>query len=539
MTRVKLKLLILLIILLFGACNKSYKSIKMKVNQFKEVELKTDLSNFSEKDKTIISLLIDISDIMDDIFWYEAYGEKEKLLNQTKNEYLKKYFLINYGPWERLNNNHPFINNVSEKPAGANFYPQDMTKEEFEKFSNDCKYSQYTLIRRDSNKNLICIPYHIAFKEKIEKAVKLLNKAAEITENENFRKYLKLRAKALLTDDYFESDIAWMDMKDSEIDFIVGPIETYEDKLFGYKAAHEAMILIKNPEWSDRFKKYINLLPVLQESLPIPDIFKNTKFSNESDIFIYDAIYYAGDCNAGSKTIAINLPNDEKVKAIKGSRKIQIKNVIEYKFQNILLPIANLVINKDQINYVNFDAFFNNVLFHEISHGLGISYVFDGTKTIREALKEYYNVIEEMKADIGGLYLISILKENNEIENDIMENYVTYMAGLIRTIRFGTASSHGKSNLVIFNFLNNKQAFTVNNNKIYLNENVFSESIRDLIKIIFSLQGSGNYNEAKKFIEENSNFPEELKRMIKVINNKNIPVDLVFKQGKNVLGLSQ
>lgn len=328
-------------------------------------------------------------------------------------------------------------------------------------------------------------------------------------------------------------------MKDSEIDFIVGPIETYEDKLFGYKAAHEAMILIKNFEWSEKFKKYVNLLPILQESLPIPDRYKNTKISNESDIFIYDAIYYAGDCNAGSKTIAINLPNDERVKAIKGSRKIQIKNVIEYKFNNILLPIAKVVINKDHIKYVNFEAFFNNVLFHEISHGLGISYVFDGTKTIREALKEYYNIIEEMKADIGGLYMINILKENNELKNDIMENYVTYMAGLIRTIRFGTVSSHGRSNLIIFNFLRNHQAFIVKNNKIFLNKNIFSESIRDLTKIIFSLQASGNYNEAKKFVEENSNFSEELSKMINIINKKNIPVDLVFKQGKSVLGLTQ
>jgi len=523
--------------IILSSCNKTNNNIKMKVNQFVEVELKTDLSKISENNRKVIPILIEIAKIMDDIFWYEAYGDKEELLKNHKNEIVKKYLMINYGPWERINNDKPFIKTFKEKPLGANFYPVDMTKQEFEKFEDSCKYSPYTLIRRDSSNNLICIPYHVAFKEKIVKAAELMRKAATITDDISFKKYLELRANALLTDSYYESDIAWMDMKDSEIDFIVGPIETYEDKLFGYRAAHEALILIKNFEWSEKFKKYITLLPLLQESLPIPDRFKNHKITDESDIFLYDAIYYAGDCNAGSKTIAINLPNDEKVQALKGSRKIQIKNVIEYKFNKILLPIANVVINKNQLNYVNFNAFFNNVLFHEVSHGLGISYVFDGSKTIREALKDYYNVIEEMKADIGGLFLIKKLIDINEIKNSIIENYTTYMAGIIRTIRFGMASSHGKSNLIIYNFLKKHEAFTLQKNTIYINERIFSEVINDLIKIIFDIQGNGNYEEAKYFVENYLIIDEELAKLIKAVNKNNIPVDLIFKQGIDVLGL--
>jgi len=528
---------IIIIIVFLPSCNKNEKYSKMKSKLFAEVELKTDLSKLSTTSKKIIPILIEVSDLMDEIFWYEAFGDKEKLFNEVKNENVRKYLLINYGPWERLNNNKPFLKNYGEKPAGANFYPYDITKEEFDKFKNDCKFSQYTLIRRDKDKNLICIPYNIAFKEKLEKAANLMNQAAKITDDLKLRNYLQLRAEALLNDNYFESDMAWMDMKDSEIDFIVGPIETYEDKLFGYKAAHEAMILIKNFEWSEKFKKYINLLDVLQETLPIPDRYRNEKISKESDIFIYDAIYYAGDCNAGSKTIAINLPNDEKVRALKGSRKLQLKNVIEHKFQKILLPIANLVIDKNQIKYVNFEAFFNNVLFHEISHGLGISYIYDGSKTIKESLKEYYNVIEEMKADIGGLYLIKKLSNMNEIHNNILENYVTYMAGIIRTIRFGSTSAHGKSNLIIYNFLKNNNSFSIKNRKIFVNEKEFTEAIHNLTKIIFSIQGSGNYEEAKRFVEDNAIIDDELYKILNKVNKKSIPVDLVFKQGLEVLGL--
>src|SRR5690606_39231851 len=259
------------------------------------------------------------------------------------------------------------------KPAGANFYPADMTQEEFEAAaaSNTDLRNLYTLVRRDSSGKLVAVPYHVAFADNLQRAADKLREAARLADDEGLRRYLELRAEALLTDDFHASDLAWMDMKNNTIDVVIGPIETYEDQLYGYKAAYEAYVLVKDQEWSRRLARYAELLPALQRGLPVPDEYKQESPGSDSDLNAYDVIYYAGDANAGSKTIAINLPNDEQVQLEKGTRRLQLKNAMQAKFEQILVPIANEIIAEDQRSHVTFDAFFGNTMFHEVAHGLG------------------------------------------------------------------------------------------------------------------------------------------------------------------------
>jgi len=512
--------------------------MKKKVEQYKSFKLSTDISKLSDNQKKMLSYLFDVAKIMDDIFWKEAYGDKNALLDSIKDEYTKQYAEINYGPWDRLDNDKPFVKGFGEKPKGANFYPADITKDEFEQFENTVKEGQYNILRRDSTGRLYTIAYHDFFKEDIDKAAALLDSAAELAENAGFKKYLSLRAKALRTDDYFESDMAWMDMKTNPIDFVVGPIENYEDALYGFKSTHEAYILIKDMEWSKRLAKYAKLLPELQTKLPVEDKYKQEKPGGNSDLNAYDVVYYAGDCNAGSKTIAINLPNDERVQLKKGSRRLQLKNAMKAKFDHILVDISNILITKDQRKHVKFQSFFENTMFHEVAHGLGIKNTIDGKSTVREAIKEKYSALEEGKADILGLFMVTQLKEMGELDVDLMDNYVTFMAGIFRSIRFGGSSAHGKANLIRFNYFKEKGAFTRNEEGTYsINFDKMQEAMKSLSALILKIQGDGDYNAAAKLVKEKAVIGEQLQKDLDRLNIAGIPVDIVFEQGKEVLGL--
>lgn len=516
---------------------KELTEIEKKLNQYIAVELKTDLSVLSKKELEMLPLLIEIADIMNGLFWYEAYGNKNELMKKIDDKAKRKYAEINYGPWDRLDGNKAFIVGIGDKPKGANFYPMNMTEEEFENFDDPDKDSQYTFIRRNQDGTLKTVFYHQFFKEKIEKAAEYLKQAADLAEDEGLKNYLNLRSKALLTDDYFESDMAWMDMKNNTIEFIVGPIENYEDQLFGYKAAHEAFILIKDKNWSKRLEKYAAMLQDLQSQLPVDKKYKKEKPGTSSDLNVYDAIYYAGDCNAGSKTIAINLPNDKRVQLEKGSRKLQLKNAMRAKFDNILVPIANELITDEQQQYVKFDAFFENVMFHEVAHGLGIKNTINGKGAVKEALKETYTTIEEGKADIVGLFLITKLHEQGEIDLDLMNHYVTFMASIFRSIRFGAASSHGKANLIRFNYFKKMGAFTKNSDGKYsVDFEKMKEAVNTLSNLIITIQGDGDYVAANKLIREKAVIRDDLKQSLSQLKEANIPVDIVFKQGLNVIG---
>jgi hypothetical protein len=332
--------------------------------------------------------------------------------------------------------------------------------------------------------------------------------------------------------------MAWMDMTTNRIDFIAGPIETYEDQLFGYKAAHEAYILIKDMEWSEKLKKYAALLPALQKGLPVDQKYKNEMPGDNSDLAAYDVVYYAGDCNAGSKTIAINLPNDEVVQLEKGSRRLQLKNAMKAKFDKIMVPIAAELLPPEQVQHVTFDAFFTNTMLHEVAHGLGCSNTINGKGTVREALKEQYTTLEEGKADILGLYLEMRLKEMGELDVELLNEYTTFMAGIFRSIRFGASSAHGKANLIRFNYFKEKGAFTVDSDGLYrIDFDRMTDAINSLSGLILTIQGDGDYEKAASMVRRYGIMDDDLKAALKRIEEKDIPVDIVFEQGTEVLGL--
>ncbi len=515
-------------------------SIQQKVEEFVPVKLHTDLTVLTEKERQMLPLLLQAAKIMDDIFWTQAFGDKNELFSRDLTDYELQFVQINYGPWERLNNNKPFIETYGPKPAGANFYPADMTREEFEAWEDETKASQYTLIRRDDNGNLVSIPYHTAYAAQVEKAAGLIRQAAQLAEDPGLKNYLEKRAEALLTDEYYESDVAWMEMKNNTIEYITGPIENYEDQLFGYKTAYESYILIKDKEWSARLEKYASLLPGLQKALPVSQEYKNETPGIDSDMNVYDAIYYAGDCNAGSKTIAINLPNDEKVREDKGSRKLQLKNSMQAKFDKILVPISDLLIAEDQRKHVKFDAFFENTMFHEVAHGLGLGNTVDKSSTVREALKDAYTSIEESKADILGLWCVYQLNEMDELgDKDMMDNFVTFMAGIFRSVRFGAASAHGKANMMRFYYFQETGAFERDpeTGTYRVDFEKMKEAMFSLSELILKIQGDGDYENAGKMIEEKGFIRQELQNDLNRIGEEGIPRDIVFEQGAEVLAI--
>jgi len=510
-----------------------------EMKKYAKVKLTANISHLSENQNEMLKLLFQAADQMDQIFWMENVGEKNAFLLGITDPALKQYADINYGPWDELSNLAPFIQGYSAKPAGAHFYPADMTKEEFEKFDDPDKSSLYTLITRNEQGGLQSVWYHDGFKTQTEKAAALLQQAAELAEDKGFANYLNLRATALLTDDYYASDIAWLDMKDNKIDMVVGPIENYTDQLFGYKAAHESFILIKDIEWSDRLARFATFLPDLQKGIPVAPEYKAEVPGMDAQLNAYDVVYYAGDCNMAGKTIAINLPNDERVQLEKGTRKLQLKNAMQAKFDQILMPIANELITPSQRKNITFNAFFSNTMFHEVAHGLGIKNTINGNGPVRKALKERYSSIEEGKADMLGLYLVTKLNEMGEFKDtDLMDNYVTFMAGIFRSVRFGASSAHGMANMLRFNYFPEKGAFTRHEDGTYeVNFEAMKTASVELIDKILTLQGDGNYEGASQWIEAQGNIPVQLQQDLDRANAMGIPVDIYFEQGPQVLGL--
>lgn len=516
-------------------------NLDKRLEKYVPVRLSADLSALSEQEKRMIPLLIDASKIMDELFWYEAYGRRDSLLNTLNDEEAKKFIQINYGPWDRLANNESFLAGVGPKPEGANFYPVDMSKEEFEQATLADKKSEYTFLRRNTDGKLITVPYHLQFKEQIARAADLLNQAATLASDPGLNKYLNLRAEALLTDKYQASDMAWMDMKNNTLDVVIGPIETYEDKLFGYKAAHEAYVLIKDQEWSKRLAKYASFLPELQRGIPVKEAYKKEMPGADADLNAYDVVYYAGDCNAGSKTIAINLPNDEEVQLKKGTRRLQLKNAMQAKFDKIMIPIANTLIAEDQRKFINFDAFFANTMFHEVAHGLGIKNTINGKGTVRDALKEHASALEEGKADILGLYMITQLHKKGELSGDIKDYYTTFMAGIFRSIRFGAASAHGRANMIRFSFFQEKGAFERDaaTGTYRVNFDKMQQAMNELSEMILTLQGDGDYEGVASLVSKQGNIDVQLQADLDRLQEASIPVDVVFEQGIDVLGLNK
>lgn len=515
-------------------------SVAERLAKYTLVTLAADTSGLSVSERRMLPLLIDAARAMHDVFWLQSYGNRDSLLSSITDPVARRFVEINVGPWDRLDNNAPFIAGVGPKPEGANLYPRDMTKAEFEAAvaaggaRADSLKSLYSVVRRDAQGRLVAIPYHHAFVVQHQLAARKLREAAALAEDAGLRRYLTTRADALLSDEYQASDIAWLDMKSNTLDIVIGPIETYEDALFGYKAAHEGYVLMKDKAWSNRLSKYAAMLPALQRGIPVPDAYKQETPGSDSDLNAYDVVYVAGDANNGSKTIAINLPNDEEVQLQKGTRRLQLKNAMRAKFDKILLPIAQELIVADQLGNVTFDAFFSNVMFHEVAHGLGIKNTINGRGPVRTALKERASALEEGKADILGLYMIRELHSQGELGTaSLDDNYVTFLASLFRSIRFGAASAHGRANVAAFNFLEGMGAFSRGGDGKYRVDPVkMRQGADSLSRMILTLQGDGDYEGVGRFNERYGTIGPTLRADLDRLRTRAIPVDIIYEQGR-------
>ena len=511
--------------------------VDSRIKIYEKVKLSTNLNQLTPSERKVLPLLIQAAAIMDELFWKQAYPQRDSLLNTIKDEATKDFVRINYGPWDRLNGDKPFVAGIGPKTETGTFYPAGMTKAALEQSDVKDKFGLYSVIRTENDK-LISVPYHVIYASELQKASNLLKQAALLTDDAGFRKYLNLRAEALVTDNYKASDYAWLDMKTNGLDIIIGPIENYEDKLFNARAAFESYVLVKDKVWSKRLSKYVSMLPALQKGLPVAAAYKKEVPGTDSELNAYDVVYYAGDCNAGSKTIAVNLPNDEEIQQKKGTRRSQLKNAMQAKFDKILVPIANELIDKDQQKYIKFDAFFANVMFHEVAHGLGIKNTIKGKGTVRNALKEQYSWLEEGKADVLGLYMVTGLLKKGELEGDIKEFYTTYMAGILRSVRFGASSAHGKANMQCFNYFKDNGAFERTTNGTYrVNFEKFATAMNGLSSVILTLQGNGDKAAVEKAQKEKGIIGAELQADLDRLSKKGIPVDIIFDQGVDVLGV--
>lgn len=507
---------------------------------YAEVELNTSLGGLSANQKEMVGLLIDAGKITDDLFWQQVWGDKTALLDSITDPKAKLFADYNYGPWDRLDSDKPFLSGYGKRLKGARFYPSDMSKDEFDAWQQPGKDGLYSIVKRNAEGGLSLSSYSDEYAEQIEQISSLLIQAAELADDPEFASYLRLRAEALKTDDYQASDMAWMSMKNNLVEVVIGPIETYQDALFGYRAAFETFVLIKDQAWSDRLSRFVKYMPELQRGLPVEEEYKAEIPGSDADLNAYDMAYCAGDCNSGSKTIAINLPNDEVVQLAKGTRRLQIKNAMRAKFDQILRPISGELIAEEQRKFITFDAFFANTMFHEVAHGLGIKNTLDGEGTVRQALKEHASALEEGKADILGLYMIQKMREKGEIsEGVLMDNYVTFLAGIFRSVRFGASSAHGRANMIRFNYFSKAGAFSRDSSDGTYRVNVveFEQAVKDLSRDLLVLQGIGDYQTVSDFVKQQGNVSDQLQADLDRLGAARIPVDIVYKQGRSILGL--
>lgn len=515
------------------------KSImQQKVEEYAWFDLTADLSKLTESERKLLPIFFEIGQIMDDLFWEQTFGDKT-LLDTISDPWVKEFALINYGPWDRLDAEKPFVSGYGPRPATANYYPQDITRAEYDAFADPLKASHYTILTRDENGNLKTVGYYEAYKEKLDRVCELLDQAIEITDNPSMKKYLVERKKSLQTNDYFPSDMAWMDLRNSNLDFVFGPIENYDDAFNSVKTSWEAFVLVKDVDASTKLAKFVQMLPQLQKELPCDPAHKNYVPGTSSDMNLYDVVFYGGDCNAGGKTIAINLPNDDKVQAKKGSRRFQLRNAMQAKFDKIMKPIGEMIIEPSEQSNLSFDAFFWNVTFHEVAHGLGVKQTINGKGSVDEAMQTENSSWEEAKADIIGLNLVCSLIEKGEISDITVEEAITtYIVGLLRSVRFGASEAHGIANMMCYNYMFENGAFTRNGNGTYhINYEKARKAMEGWIALILKTQATGDFAFASQYSKDHGTIGPELQKDLDRINKAGIPRDIRFHQGLDVLGV--
>jgi hypothetical protein len=520
-----------------GAELKIASDIEKRLAQFSPTPLEPDLSALSPKDRQVLDKLVEAARLMDEIFLRQAWagnpGLRQQIADWKSGEKgaARQYFTLMYGPWDRQESRQPFLGDF-QHPAGAGYYPEDLTKEEFEAWiaahpgDRERFTSGVTVIRR-AGKNLQAVPYSQEYRQWLEPAAKRLREAAALTGNASLKKFLELRADAFLNDDYYASDMAWMDLE-SPVEVTIGPYETYEDELFGYKAAFEAFVTVDLPKESAALARFKELLPWLERNLPIPDEHKNFSRGTESPIRVVDTVYTSGDTRAGVQTLAFNLPNDERVRQAKGSKKVLLRNTMRAKYDKILVPIAQAVLVPEQVKDLSFDAFYDEVLHHELSHGLGPGKIKkDGKETeVRLELKELYSTLEEAKADVMGVYNILALIEKGDMPKELRRTLEpTYVAGLFRSARFGVDEAHGQGVITQFNYLTEKGALVVDGNARFRTvPEKFPGALRDLLRDMLMLQARGDYEGTKQFLDKYGKPTQSLRDAIGRLGA--VPVDI-------------
>ncbi len=519
--------------------NGNVETMKAKVAQFKPVQIKYDNSILDSEQKIVVEKLYQASKLIDKIFLRQVYSrnpEIQKTLASRKDELGKltyEYFNIMFGPFDRLDGDKPFYGE-EKKPLGANFYPEDITKKEFVEwiskhpFDEENFTSEVTVIRRKGS-DLIAVPYSKEYGEYLTKAAKLLNEAADHAENKSLKKYLRSRAAAFLSNDYYQSDLDWMDLKNNLIEVVIGPFEVYEDELFNYKASFESFLTIVDPVESKKVEKFGSYLKELEKNLPIPDKYKNFERGSSSPIVVANEVFCAGDAKAGVQTLAFNLPNDERVRKAKGSKKVMLKNIHEAKFQALLVPIAERVLQPDESKYVTFDGFFTHTLMHEMSHGIGPGFItVNGRKTeVKKELMETYSSLEECKADLLGMYNnIFMIKQGVLPAKFEKELWTTFLASIFRSVRFGINEAHGAGNAIIYNYLLEKGGYVYDEStrRVGVNYDKVYDAVKELANKILVIQATGDYNGAKKLIRDYAKLTPSLK--VEIAKLKDLPVDI-------------
>jgi hypothetical protein len=513
-----------------------------KIARFAPTEITADTSKLSENDRKALDKIIEAAKLMDEIFLRQVWSgnvEMQKRLRADTSPAGKDrlhYFNINVGPWSRLDHNEPFIEGAPKvKPPQANFYPNDITKEEFEAWEKALPEAEkrkatgfFYTIRRGDDKKLKTVPYNEEYKEFLEPAAKLLKEAAELTSNPTLKNFLSKRAEAFASNDYYASDVAWMDL-DAPIDVTIGPYETYEDELFGYKAAFEAFVTLRDEAESAKLVKFAGYLQELENNLPMDAKYRNPKLGAASPIRVVDVVFAGGEGNRGVQTAAFNLPNDERVVKEKGSKKVMLKNMQEAKFKQVLVPISKTISDPTQQNDISFEAFFTHILAHELLHGIGPHNIKVNGKdtTVRLALKDTYSAIEEAKADITGLWALQYLMDKSTVDKRLERAmYITYLASSFRSVRFGITEAHGKGQALQFNYLLDEGAIKIDESKgiFSIDFDRVKDAVRKLTGEILTLQAEGSYEKAKALLDKYAVIRPPMQKALDKLGS--VPVDI-------------
>ena len=513
------------------------------IARFAPSEMRVDISGLSPGDRKALVKLIEASRLLDELFLEQIWSGNRSLHSKLRQDTTPlgkarlHYFWINKGPWSDLDDHTAFLPEVSaKKPLGANFYPADMTREEFESWAKALSQDQrqaaegfFTVIRRAGDRHLKAVPYSVEYRATLARLARLLEEAAGLTDNATLKKFLIARSAAFLSNDYYESDVAWMDL-DAPIDITIGPYETYNDELFGYKAAYESYVNIRDEQETAKLKFFADHLQEIENNLPIDPKYRNPKIGGLAPIRVVNEIFSAADGNHGVQTAAYNLPNDERVVTEKGTKRVMLKNVQEAKFNLTLVPIAKRVLPSSSQGDLNFDAFFTHILAHELSHGIGPQQISASGRatTARQELKELYSAIEEAKADVTGLFMLQYLYDHGLVKHDASSErrlYTTFLASTFRSLRFGQKEAHARGMAVQVNYLLDKGGFVERPDGTFeVDFHRIKSAVRDLDHDLLTLEATGDYAGAKRMLDELGVVRPDMQKLLNGLSD--IPVDI-------------